>query len=357
MSCRKNSKIINDFHLHLSGSLSRNFLKKTAEKNKVKEIFIKLDEIHQKRKRKEIANNLKAVWTQFSLVSQIIKTPEDIRLGVMDVVEHSEAIDLEIRSTPKVLDGTNWLSYANAFVNGLLDANARFPDKNPRGMLSLDRTIHKLQEAKQIIDYVDEDPTGMLVGIDICGNPADHRVLTGSDLSEAIMYVLEKNMGIALHLGEIDSDIERQDTTHILTALETWQFQQKSVTSNLNPFHGKVRLGHAIFLTPDQRNKIKKLDLPIEICPSCHEQLSLFTHDEHPVTKVYSPEEKKTALNVLPGTDDCYIFDCSARLEAERVSRQMKCTPEQSVEIAKQQDKFKFGHFSQMKLCDGKNEI
>ncbi|MHB1949379.1 MAG: amidohydrolase family protein [Gammaproteobacteria bacterium] len=360
MTFRK--QIINDFHLHLGGSLSRDFLEKTAERNKVKDIFVKLDSIHKnyveslKNEHKQGAKDLTPIWKQFALVSQIIKTPEDIRLGVIDVVEQSEAIDLEIRTTPKDLDGKGWYSYTEAFIQGLLEANIKFPYRNPRGMLSLDRTVHTLQDAKQIIDYVDADLTGMLVGIDICGNPADKRKLSGKDLAEAISYILDKNMGIAIHLGEIDNSTEREDVNHILIALDHWKSRQKSDASYLNPFHGKVRLGHAIYLTAEQRKKIKDLDLPIEVCPSCHEQLNWSTHNEHPVTKIYPPEEKESTLKVLPGTDDTYIFDCGAILEGERVSSLMKYTLEQRMEIAKQQNIFKFGHFSQNKLYTAKKD-
>ena len=47
-----------------------------------------------------------------------------------------------------------------------------------------------------------------------------------------------------------------------------------AVIQDNNPLHGKVRLGHCIYLTQQQKERINKLGIPIEICPSCHSKLN-----------------------------------------------------------------------------------
>ena len=64
----------------------------------------------------------------------------------------------------------------------------------------------------------------------------------------------------------------RQDTDSLLNVLEQWKSQHP--TKDNNPLHGKVRLGHCIYLTQKQKDRINTLGIPIEVCPSCHSKLN-----------------------------------------------------------------------------------
>jgi adenosine deaminase len=232
------------------------------------------------------------------------------------VVASSKASYLEIRTTPKGADKAARQPYIDTFVSGLQQANTRFAGrKMAYGLLSLDRSSCTPEAAHEIIDAViaEKERSGLLVGIDLSGNYLAPRKLTGRSLALTLKYALSKNIGLALHVGEIDSPEERSEVDLILETLADWQKQQPS---DKNPFHGKVRLGHGIFLTPKQIELIREMRLPMEICPACHEKLNWWkTNQPHPITKLYTSWQDP----VVPGTDDELFFGEDARTANQRV--------------------------------------
>ena len=136
------------------------------------------------------------------------------------------------------------------------------------------------------------------------------RTLTGDALGETILLALNSGISIAIHMGEVDTLIEKNDIDIILSALEAWVGLQPLLS--YNPLHGKVRLGHCIFLTEEQQEKIAALGIPIEICASCHKHMNWHLETSpHPVTGIYA--DVKEAL--VSGTDDQTIFGSSAKDE------------------------------------------
>lgn len=308
-----------DLHMHLNGSFSLDFLQKIAEKNNIVSAFKKLREIKtayskmktQEGQQREQDKAIAHIWAQFALIHQMIKTLADIEHGTVDVIQSSKAKYMEIRTSPKSLDGASWEQYVDAFVAGLTKGNEQcHGEKIARGLLSLDRTRHTETISYEIIDRVvsEKKRSGLLVGIDISGNPIAERQLTGDTLTSTLHYALSKEIGIAIHVGEVDTSIEINDVNIILDILNSFNKQH----SKKNPFHGKVRFGHGIFLTETQRAKIKELQIPIEICPSCHVKLNWWDKNKpHPVTFIY-PHWKDP---VVTGTDDEIIFDSCAKTE------------------------------------------
>ncbi len=118
-------------------------------------------------------------------------------------------------------------------------------NKKAFGLLSLDRTLHSFAEAQHFIKRVAQSPGGLLKDINISGNPVQPRSLRGNDLGQLIELALNSKIGLAIHMGEADTDIEREDTDTILTALEAWV--KTTAAEQPNPLFGKVRLGHCIF--------------------------------------------------------------------------------------------------------------
>lgn len=249
------------------------------------------------------------VWKQFGLIHAIIQDLADISNGVIDVVTHSKAKYLEIRSTPKSMNNQSTLDYIKAFEEGLILANQVNPNKEALGLLSLDRTIHSLKEAQEFIQYILKSPHNVLAGLDICGNPLGKRTLTGHVLQEVITLALNKGLSIAIHLGEADTEDETNDIDIVLTTLEQWKSSQ---ISNKNPLYGKVRLGHCIYLSDQQKQRIIDLAAPIEVCPTCHSLLNWHLEKKpHPVKSVYGDVSQP----LVTGTDNESIFNGSAKDE------------------------------------------
>lgn len=334
-----------DLHLHLNGSFSDSYLESCAKKNSQRYIegqaFVKIegsDDAYQaylefKEIEKELADLLantaidskerarkitQLTWLKFSKIHKIVRTLKDICLGTINVAETSEANYLEIRTTPKSSGESQESDYVQAFVEGLEYAATHVLSpkgklKKPYGVLSLDRTIHGLEDAERFIGYIKQDQTGRLVGLDISGNFMGPRKLTGEELKQTLELALSESIPIAIHMGESDSDIEKADTDTILDLLETWKAQHGA--GNDQFYWGKIRLGHCIYLTDEQRQRIKNLNLPIEVCPTCHNRMNWHQiNSAHPVSKIY-PDGR----NLVPGTDDTALFQSGFNAERARL--------------------------------------
>lgn len=306
--------IVFNGHLHLNGSVSLDYLKQTAQRNKCVDYY-------------EAFIKEKDIWVKFGLIHKIIQSTADIKAATIDVVKNSTAHFLEIRTTPKALNDESVDDYINAFVQGLKEATEQFEGKKARGLLSIDRSRHNLEDAKDIIDRALKlkQATGMIVGIDLSGNFKAKRKLTGQDLYEAMKYGLSKDIGLALHVGEDKTEIESSDFDVILKAISEYEGQ----------IHGKVRLGHAIYRTQAQDKIIAKLQIPVEICPSCHDYMGWAQVDQpHPILTLY-----KNRRQVLAGTDDSVIFNCDDKKEQETLDSMLQVSQEYKQLKPDEQDK------------------
>lgn len=339
---------VSDLHMHLNGSFSLDFLEKMAKKNNAIREFGELNDIREKYNtliQQETGGkhekSIPLIWKQFSLIHKIIQTLDDIQEGTVNVIEHSIAKYMEIRTTPKSMGDSSWDKYVDAFVKGLKRGNEKYKDKKLAcGLLSLDRTVHDEKMAYQIIDRVvsEKKDHGLLVGVDISGNPIAERKLTGDGLANVVRYALNQEIGIAIHIGEADTAIEKQDVDILLEVLMQWCEEKQNFSKEF--FYGKVRLGHAIFLSEQQKSIIKELQIPIEICPSCHEKMNWWdVSDSHPIKTVYEFWNQPIAT----GTDDELIFGGDAKKENKRVLELFGYSEDEKKRKAREhQSKFRF---------------
>ena len=336
-----------DLHCHLNGSFSLEFLKRTAEKNNCMETYNEYEQLRQHYL--ELTQEqptegfpkkmIDMIWGLFGLIHKIVQNLEDITQGTIDVAHNSEAKYLEIRTTPKAINGKSRNDYIDAFEEGLSSANFQNDKKSAYGLLSLDRTIHTIEDASDFLQRILNSPKKVLVGIDISGNPLGKRTLSGEDLAKVVTMALENKVSIAIHMGESDTEIEKQDTDAVLDALEHWH---KEHLDDVNAsFSGKIRLGHCIYLTEQQKDRIRTLALPIEICPTCHKKLNWHLEDmEHPVASVYSDVSE----NLIVGTDDDAIFGGRMNHEFNQFIRFFSNKTNLSrKEIKEHQSSFRFG--------------
>ncbi len=280
-----------DLHLHLGGSISPELVRRFAQSDHDKHALEALAEAD--------------VLTLFQVVHRLVQSPERVVIATEDVITTSTADYLEIRSTPREFSSEgSFRPYVEAFVSAL----RRHPGK-ARGILSIDRYKHDLATARDIITLALEYPD-CIVGIDISGvNPPGIRSLQGNDLGVCIETILDSPLGLAIHVGELESEKDQRDNTAALTAIDSW-LQRHPLTTCA----GKIRLGHAIFLAEEHARIIRKHQLPIEICPTCHRYLGCWKNgQEHPVQAVY-PEHVSP---VVLGTDNALNFSTSFQREKE----------------------------------------
>lgn len=335
-----------DLHCHLNGSFSLEFLKRTSEKNNCMAVYNEYEQLREQyleaTKEQPVEGYAKKlidmIWGLFGLTHKMVQSLDDITQGTIDVTKNSEAKYLEIRTTPKAINGKSRNDYIDAFEAGLCSVNLKDDKKIAHGLLSLDRTIHTVEDATAFIQRVLKSP--VLVGIDISGNPLGMRTLTGKDLARVVTMALENKVNIAIHMGESDTETEKQDTDAVLDALEKWQ--KEHLDSGRTLFFGKIRLGHCIYLTEHQKEKIRALALPIEVCPTCHKKLNWHLEEkEHPVASVYSD----VSGNLVIGTDDDAIF--GGRMDNEFNQFMRFFTNKTNLsrkEIKEHQSAFRFGN-------------
>ena len=275
----------------MGGSISPELVRRFAQSDHDKHAFEALAEAD--------------VLTLFKIVHRLVQSPERVEIATEDVITTSTADYLEIRSTPRGFSSKgSFRPYVEAFVSAL----RRHPGK-ARGILSIDRYKHDLATARDIITLALEYPD-CIVGIDISGvNPPGIRTLRGDDLAACIETILDSPLGLAIHVGELESEKDQRDNTVALTAIDRW-LQRHPLTTCA----GKIRLGHAIFLAAEHARIIRKHNLPIEICPTCHRYLGCWENgQEHPVQAVY-PE---SVSPVVLGTDNTLNFSTSFQREKE----------------------------------------
>lgn len=245
------------------------------------------------------------VLNMFHVVHKLLNSPERIERATENAIATSSADYIEIRTTPRKFSSPgSFRPYVKAFVATL----RKYPEK-ARGLLSIDRYKHDSAVAQEIISLALEYPD-CIVGIDISGvNPEGVRTLQGDDLTSCIETILDRPLGLAIHVGELDCGKDRRDSTTALQTIDRWLRQNPHAASA-----GKIRLGHGIFLEEEHKNIIRKYRLPIEICPACHRYLGCWKGGrKHPVEAVYPEKDSPVVL----GTDNVLNFSTSFQQEKE----------------------------------------
>jgi len=285
-----------DLHLHLGGSISKELLIEFAKSDDNQKA---IDDI-------ETADVLQV----FKTVHNLTNSPERIKASTENVITASTADYLEIRTTPRYFSSTTPLRHSvEAFVAGL----QKYPEK-AKGLLSINRYRHDIKSAQEIIEIALEY-SGHIVGIDISGiNPEGIRILQGDDLKLIVETILNNSLGLAIHIGELNVEKDSIDSAIALNAIDQWLEQ------NQTDGFGKIRLGHALFLEESHKRIIRKHQLPIEICPSCHRYLGAWHKGQrHPVQLVYPDKDSPIVI----GTDDTLIFSTNFQRELELARKEL----------------------------------
>lgn len=278
-----------DLHIHLGGSITKDLLVGFAASD------------HDQAALDAIGTS--DVIQMFGLVHRLMNSPERVEQSTENVIRSSTADYLEIRTTPRSFSpAVTMPHYVEAFASGL----RKHPDK-ARGLLSIDRYRHGPDMAKEIINLA-AAYSDCIVGVDISGiNPDGIRALQGEQLAVAIEAVLDSDLGLALHIGELNLEKERIDSTIALSSIARW------IDRNQIPdCSGKIRLGHALFLDESHKTTVQKHRLPIEVCPSCHLCIGGWKQGRpHPVQDIYPDGDAPVVI----GTDDTLIFSTDFKSE------------------------------------------
>ena len=120
---------------------------------------------------------------------------------------------------------------------------------------------------------------------------------------------MNSELGLAIHIGELNLEKERIDSTITLNSIAQWIERNQKIECS-----GKIRLGHALYLEEEHKRIIRKHQLPIEVCPSCHRYIGSWSKGrKHPVQEIYTDKESPIVI----GTDDTLIFSTDFKREME----------------------------------------
>ncbi|TPX69533.1 hypothetical protein CcCBS67573_g06822 [Chytriomyces confervae] len=236
-----------ELHAHINGSIGMPDLRKLAD----------LKGVHLPA---EIALPGSAGFSLddvFALFSKTIYSVVRDAQALQFVVEHVVAAFkrdgvryLELRSTPKSLEGMDMDGYVSTVVSAISKAMSENETIRVKFLLSVDRR-HDPETASTIVSlaikYANLFPS-IVVGVDVCGNPAcggiKHLVPSLSRLK-----LDAPTLKLVIHFAEIETPPEEDELLTILS---------------LNP----DRLGHCTFVPDHIMATMRARKIPIEICLS-----------------------------------------------------------------------------------------
>lgn len=146
---------------------------------------------------------------------------------------------LELRSTPRATETMSKSEY----VAAIIDAIKESPSITTTLIVSINRgnaVKEAFENVDVAIDFARSYPE-IVVGVDLCGNPADGKF---SDFVPVLNKARENNLKITLHCGEIKNDPEVLEMIH----------------------YRPERLSHVTCLSSEAVEQIKNWKIPVELC-------------------------------------------------------------------------------------------
>ncbi|KAH9871291.1 hypothetical protein IAQ61_005470 [Plenodomus lingam] len=207
--------------------------------------------------------------------------------AVLQDFQADGVVYLELRTTPRAMPsaGLTKDTYVKT-VSNILTAHNRATENSIRAflILSIDRR-NSASEAEEVVDLAIQYQSSGVVGLDLCGDPAqgDIRIF-----GPAFARAKAAGLKLTLHFAEAEasaSDLELQ-------TLLSWK---------------PDRLGHVIHVKEEFRKVIEDEHIGVELCLSCnvHAKMITGTYSDH-----HFGMWRHTKVPVALSTDDVGVF-CS----------------------------------------------
>ncbi|KAJ3268775.1 hypothetical protein HDV01_002289 [Terramyces sp. JEL0728] len=164
---------------------------------------------------------------------------EQITRKVVELFASDNCKYLELRTTPRECSTMTKKEYIKGLIAGITNAPIHV-----RLLISMDRR-HTREDSLAVLDIVREINSPLIVGIDLCGDPAKGDFV--ADMKPALLYAKSIGLKVTSHLSELPNVDQ-----------ETWEILQTHPD----------RVGHCIYLDGKASGFIKTHKIPIEICLS-----------------------------------------------------------------------------------------
>ncbi|KJH47312.1 putative adenosine deaminase [Dictyocaulus viviparus] len=248
----------NELHAHLNGSISFNtisklqalygsesevFTRETALRNNLmlqkpatmEEVFKIFPLIHS------LTTTRNSIITANYLFDSILFIVIKVTKDVIKEFSDDGVIYLELRSTPRASAELSKEQYVEAIVDGIIEASKESMTVT-RLLLSIDRG-QSFESAEETVRLAATDKSGLIVGIDLSGNPS----LDGRKFLPLLQKARESGLKVAVHLAEVDHQLDEVN--------DFLEFKPD-------------RIGHGTFLHTQEASvkTIVREKIPLEIC-------------------------------------------------------------------------------------------
>ncbi|KAK6533474.1 hypothetical protein TWF694_002413 [Orbilia ellipsospora] len=282
-----------ELHAHLTGSIRRETLGEIWRKRKEQEPDFDLEDPLVAMPPGKVDFDLTSFFPLFSKYTyNLVNSEWSVEYATKQVLQDFESdgvVYLELRTIPRAFEETGLTK--EGYVQTILKAIKSFNSEkmHTRLILAIDRQNtppEAMNTVELAIKYRDEE--GLVVGVDLCGNPAAGDVRIFRD---AFKKAKANGLGITLHFAEI----ERQPIKDELDILLSFQ---------------PDRLGHAIHTSEKVLREIRSRKLCIELCLSCNVYAKMLPcrHDNGSFLDHHFKYWWRTDCPVALGTDDIGVF-------------------------------------------------
>ncbi|KAF2659608.1 Metallo-dependent hydrolase [Lophiostoma macrostomum CBS 122681] len=280
-----------ELHAHLTGSISRSCLHDIWADRKTRDPQLELEDPFVAMPPGKVDYDINTFFPLFSsYIYRLCNTIDSIVYSTKAVLQDFQrdgVVYLELRTTPRRVteQGISKDDYIKTVVAQLREHN-RDKSNSLQAFLiiSVDRR-NTVAEAEEAVDLAIKYQPDGVVGIDLCGDPAqgDVRIYTAT-------FARAKAAGlkITLHFAETENSASDEE----LHTLLSWQ---------------PDRLGHVVHVNDEIRKAIERQDIGVELCLSCNVLAKMITgsYSDH-----HFSVWRHSTVPVALCTDDVGVF-CS----------------------------------------------
>lgn len=260
----------------------------------------------------------KQAFEIFKVGSQLVTNCETLARVTLEIIEDyakQSCRYLELRSTPKVIGEIGSFElYVETVLKALLEGEQRQKNITCAYLVSVNRTA-PVEVARKTVDTMlglkekwggedaTEEERAMLkkmVGIELGGDPCSGDF--GEELQAEFRRAQENGFKVSLHCAELKQQTDGQKMIDF----------------------GPDRLGHCIFLSPEQIKQVVDLGIPVELCPTSNvagAQCAIVELLPH--LKEFSKYED---ANIIVCCDDTLLFNTNLSMELFEYAKAVKMT-------------------------------
>ena len=306
--CKSIPKI--ELHAHIGGSIRNSTLVELIANSNNQQNYPELQVL------KGDQRSLSQCFQLFDAVHDLVSSIAILKRITKECIQDfamENCIYLELRTTPRHdIPNVTAQQYVNAVVETIRACQLEEITENITVRLLL--SISRAQDptiALQTVDLAGQSDRNIVVGLDFSGNPSKGDVNTFLPAFQRArdMYKLP----ITFHIGEINDPVE--------------------VEVLLNNTTKKDRLGHGLFLTAEQTQRLLDQQICIEICPTSNVRtLELTSLDQHPTLSTWLQAEE---YPICISTDDRGVFKTTLSNEYYMVAQAFQLTRADIVRMAR----------------------